>query len=74
MADTIEEQLNCYRKTLEEIKEVAKNIASYMNVGCDMDKCDDCNHFKPFCTNQCVCFLISQGTSILDIINKAKGE
>lgn len=63
-----------YRKALEEIEEAIKKISNYLNIGCDMDKCEDCNHFKPFCTNQCVCFLIGQGDLILDIINKAKGE
>lgn len=62
-----------YYKALEEIEEATKEISNYLNIGCDMDKCEDCNHFKPFCINQCVCFLIGQGDLILDIINKVKG-
>ena len=63
-----------YRKALEDIEEATKKISNYLNIGCDMTKCEDCNHFESFCTNQCVCYLIEQGDSILDIINKAKGE
>lgn len=63
-----------YEKALEEIEGKINNISDYLKIGCDMDRCEDCNHFKPYCTNQCVCYLIQQGCAIRDIISKAKGE
>lgn len=59
-----------YQIALSKIAKIVNNISNYMNTGCNMDKCEECNHTKPYCTNQCVCYLIQQGKSIVDIIKE----